>query len=67
MRWAVYTPVRALTGAAAGFAAAAVVTTTNPESFGAILLATLLAAVANLACDAILNFGTLLVRDRPLH
>ncbi len=64
MRWAVYTPMRALTGAAAGFAAAAVVTTSNPESFGAILLATLLAAVANLACDAILNFGTLLVR-RP--
>ena len=57
----VYTPIRALTGVAAGLAAAA---TSDPGSleFGVILAAASLAAVANLACDAVLNFGTLLVR-----
>jgi putative nucleotidyltransferase with HDIG domain len=61
LRWAVYTPIRALTGTAAGFAAAAV--TTGPTAkFGLVLFAAFLAAVANLASDALLNFGTLLAR-----
>ena len=63
MRWAVYTPVRALTGAATGLAAGAL-TTSQPISFSTILLATFFAALAHVASDAALNFGTLLIR-RP--
>ena len=67
LRWAVYTPIRALTGAAAGLAAATV-STDETGKFGVILLAAFLAAVAHLALDALLNFGTLLARraDRPI-
>jgi predicted hydrolase (HD superfamily) len=61
LRWAVYTPIRALTGAAAGLAAGAVATD-GATKFSLILLAAFLAAVANLAADALLNFGTLLAR-----
>lgn len=60
LRWAVYTPIRALTGAAAGLAATTA--TSDISGFSTILLAAFLAAVANLATDAILNLGTLIVR-----
>jgi putative nucleotidyltransferase with HDIG domain len=61
LRWAVYTPIRAITGAAAGLAATAAGSSASLE-FGVILVAASLAAVANLLCDALLNFATALVR-----
>ena len=61
LRWAVYTPVRALTGAAAGLAAAAV-PAAHSLDFSVILLAAFLAAVTNLGSDAFFNVGTLLAR-----
>ena len=61
LRWAVYTPVRGLTGAAAGLAATAVATG-GSAAFSPILLAAFLAAAAHLGSDAVLNFGTLIVR-----
>jgi len=60
LRWAVYTPARALTGAAAGLAAAAIAL--DGADFGWILLSSLLAALANLFTDAALNIGTALAR-----
>jgi putative nucleotidyltransferase with HDIG domain len=61
LRWAVYTPARALTGAASGFAAAAVAPP-GTGSFGRLALATIAAGVALFAADTLLNVGTLLVR-----
>jgi hypothetical protein len=61
MRWVVYIPARALTGAAAGAAAWAVSSQAHP-SFGVVLLATFVAAAANLGADGFFNIGTLLAR-----
>lgn len=64
-RWIVYTPIRFLTGAAAGLAALAL----EPQrgsTFGVVLVAALVAAAANLIADAIFNVLTLAVRrSRP--
>jgi putative nucleotidyltransferase with HDIG domain len=62
MRWAVYVPVRALTAASAGLAAAAVGTPGHDAPFGRILLATLAASAANLVADLLFNLGTQAVR-----
>src|SRR6266576_1395694 len=61
LRWAVYTPARALTGAATGLAAAAVATP-GTGSFGRLILATLAAGLVNFAVDTLFNIATLLVR-----
>jgi len=60
LRWAVYTPVRALTGAIAGLAAWATVSHTS--GFGSYLLASFVASVANIAADTMFNTVTLAVR-----
>jgi HD-GYP domain-containing protein (c-di-GMP phosphodiesterase class II) len=60
LRCAVYTPARALTGAAAGLAAAPLYS--SDGRFGALLAAALAAATANVAVDALLNSLTLAVR-----
>jgi putative nucleotidyltransferase with HDIG domain len=60
-RWFVYTPARALTGAAAGWVALPFASGHNPP-FGQILLASLAAAIANLLLDAIFNIATLALR-----
>jgi putative nucleotidyltransferase with HDIG domain len=61
LRWIVYTPVRALTGAAAGLAAY-MAAPTGAHSLPSIFLATFAAACANLVVDLLLNFGTMTVR-----
>lgn len=61
LRWAVYTPARGLTGAAAGLAAAAVHAHTEP-SFVAMLAAALAASVAHLVIDVAIAMGTLAIR-----
>jgi putative nucleotidyltransferase with HDIG domain len=58
LRWVVYTPARALTGAASG-AAAFAVAAGGGSTFGSILIATLAAALANVAADSFFNLGTL--------
>jgi putative nucleotidyltransferase with HDIG domain len=60
-RWFVYTPARALTGAAAGSVALHFASDHNP-AFGQILLASLAAAIANLVLDAAFNIVTLALR-----
>jgi putative nucleotidyltransferase with HDIG domain len=62
LRWAVYLPVRGLTAAAAGLAAAAVASPNHRTAFGEILLASLAASVANLGADLLFNLGTQAVR-----
>jgi putative nucleotidyltransferase with HDIG domain len=61
LRWAVYTPARALTGAATGLAAA-MIATPGSGSFARLMLATLVAGMVNFAVDTGFNMGTLLVR-----
>lgn len=61
LRWAVYTPIRALTGACAGVAAALALRLGDP-AFGVIFIASLAAAVANLVADTFFNALTLVVR-----
>lgn len=61
LRWAVYTPARALTGAAAGLAAEAAYSH-DSATFFAILLAALAASFAVLAVDVGVNMATLAVR-----
>ncbi len=65
LRSAVYVPVRAITGAAAGLAAWTLVP--HPASFSAYLVASLVASIANLVTDAIFNAITLIVRRVPLR
>jgi putative nucleotidyltransferase with HDIG domain len=60
LRWLVYTPARALTGAAAGLAAEAV--SSVGSGLGNYLLASFVACVAELAADALFNSITLAVR-----
>ena len=62
LRWAVYLPVRALTAAAAGLAAGAVVAPDGRTAFLTILLACLAASVVEMAADLIFNLGTQAVR-----
>jgi putative nucleotidyltransferase with HDIG domain len=62
LRWAVYLPVRALTAAAAGLAAGAVVAPDGRTAFVTILLACLAASVAEMAADLVFNLGTQAVR-----
>lgn len=61
LRWAVYTPVRALTGAIAGLAVI-VVEPVGGSLFVSTLAAALVAALANLTADAVFNIATLVVR-----
>jgi putative nucleotidyltransferase with HDIG domain len=61
LRWAVYTPAIALTGAAAGLAAGSPNSASN-WTFTEILFASLGAAVAFLAIDTITNLSTQAVR-----
>jgi putative nucleotidyltransferase with HDIG domain len=60
-RWFVYTPARALTGAAAGWLAVPFAAAHDP-AFGQILLASLAAAIANLVLDGVFNIVTLALR-----
>jgi putative nucleotidyltransferase with HDIG domain len=61
LRWVVYTPARALTGAAAGLAASAA-SPAGPPSLASIFIITFAAACSNLIVDLLLNFGTMMVR-----
>lgn len=60
LKWAVYTPIRGLTAAAAGLAAWTLVP--NPKSFGAYLLSSLVASVVDLATEGALAGVTAWVR-----
>jgi hypothetical protein len=60
-RWFVYTPARALTGAAAGLVAGQF-SDNGSSAFGQILLASLAAALTNLVLDSAFNTVTLVVR-----
>jgi putative nucleotidyltransferase with HDIG domain len=60
LKWAVYTPIRALTGAAAGAASWAFVP--HPSGMGAYLLASLVAALADLVAENVLVGITALMR-----
>jgi putative nucleotidyltransferase with HDIG domain len=62
LKWAVYTAIRALTGATAGFVAA-IMAINRTDTFTRILLVTLAAAGASAGADLILNFGTIVVRN----
>jgi len=63
LKWAVYTPARGLTGAAAGIAAAAVLAHTHTEpTFLTMLAAALAASVAHLVVDVAIAMGTLAIR-----
>ncbi len=61
LKWAVYTPARGLSGAAAGLAAAAVHAQTEP-AFLIMLAAALVASVAHLVVDVAIAMGTLSIR-----
>jgi putative nucleotidyltransferase with HDIG domain len=62
LKWMVYTPARALSGGLAGLAASLVHTSTS-SAFGALFIATLVAAVTDFAVDGLVNVGTLWVRS----
>jgi putative nucleotidyltransferase with HDIG domain len=61
LRWAVYTPARALTGAMTGVAATAFAAT-NHHGFGSIVLATTVAGIVNFGADIFFNTTTLITR-----
>lgn len=61
LRWAVYTPARGLTGAAAGFAAEALSSGPTP-AFVSILVAAVAASFAHLGVDVAINMATLAIR-----
>jgi putative nucleotidyltransferase with HDIG domain len=60
LKWSVYTPVRALTAAAAGFAAWKLVP--HPNGLGQYLVASLVASVAELGADGFFSTATAFVR-----
>jgi hypothetical protein len=60
LKWSVYTPIRGLTAAAAGLAAWTLVP--SPASFGACLIASLVASIADLATEGALLGMTAWVR-----
>ena len=63
LKWAVYTPARGLTGAAAGIAAASVLAHTHAEpTFLTMLGAASAASVAHLIVDVAIAMGTLAIR-----
>jgi putative nucleotidyltransferase with HDIG domain len=62
LKWIVWTPARALTGAAAGLAAE-IIAPTGARPFAVIFVATFFAAAANLVFDLLLNLGTITVRS----
>jgi putative nucleotidyltransferase with HDIG domain len=64
LRWAIYIPVRGLTGAATGLVAIHVAG--GSTSFGAVALATAAAGIANVVVDGVFNVATLVVR-RSAH
>ena len=61
LKWAVYTPIRALTGATAGLAAV-IVAPRGADNFTEIFTVTLAAAGASAGVDLLLNFGTIMIR-----
>jgi putative nucleotidyltransferase with HDIG domain len=61
LKWAVYTPARALTGAAAGLAASWSLAD-GATSFIPILVAVVFAGLAHLTVDAAINMSTLAIR-----
>lgn len=61
LRWAVYTPARALTGAMTGVAATAFAATDH-RGFGPIVLATTVAGIVNFGADIFFNTTTLITR-----
>jgi putative nucleotidyltransferase with HDIG domain len=61
LRWAVYTPARALTGAMTGVAATAFAATDH-HGFGSIVLATTAAGIVNFGADIFFNTTTLITR-----
>lgn len=60
LRWAIYIPVRGLTGALTGVAAAEVMS--DRASFARMTAATVVAGLANITFDGAFNVSTLLVR-----
>jgi putative nucleotidyltransferase with HDIG domain len=62
LRWAVYLPIRGLTAAGAGLAAAAVGSPGHASAFGPVLLAAFAASAAELGGDLFFNLGTQAVR-----
>ncbi len=60
LRWAIYIPARGLTGALTGLLAAEVIT--DHSNFGTAVLATVVAAVANVFYDSLFNIATLIIR-----
>jgi putative nucleotidyltransferase with HDIG domain len=60
LRWAIYIPARGLTGAFTGLLAAEVIT--DHSNFGTAVLATVVAAVANVFYDSLFNIATLIIR-----
>jgi putative nucleotidyltransferase with HDIG domain len=60
LRWLVYTPARAIGGAATGLAAAAV--TLHAPGSGGLMLASFVASLTSVATDATFNCATLVVR-----
>jgi putative nucleotidyltransferase with HDIG domain len=62
LRWAVYLPVRGLTAAGAGLAAASVGSPSHGTDFGRVLLAAFAASVAELGGDLFFNLCTQAVR-----
>ncbi len=64
LRWAVYTPARALTGVVTGLAASAVAST-HEHAFGVLAVATVVAGLVNLSADIVLNTTTLFTRRSP--
>jgi putative nucleotidyltransferase with HDIG domain len=62
MRWVVYVPIRALTAAIAGLAAAHVRSPSELNALGEIMIVTLTASVANEVMDLLFNLVTQAVR-----
>jgi putative nucleotidyltransferase with HDIG domain len=60
LKWSVYTPIRGLTGAAAGLAVVELVP--HQSSFGQYLVASLVASLAEIAADAFFTGATVFVR-----
>jgi putative nucleotidyltransferase with HDIG domain len=62
LKWFVYTPARTLTSAAAALGAGAVMST-RASTFGAVFVASLVAAITYNCADALVNVGTLWIRS----
>ena len=62
LKWLVYTPARTLTSATAALSAGAVMST-RASTFGAVFVASLVAAITYNCADALVNVGTLWIRS----